>query len=140
MNERRAPKDQGSDEGALRIPDCGGLARTITEKRFPHRFLLSSGASSPIACHMPVGMWWPSELQYPLNSLSAKRLVQAIERVPWLEVDPCLGKLLSDRDSEPICSDNGTVSVRMLISVQTVIRRGTRWKLCVPDSWCFPGL
>jgi hypothetical protein len=46
---------------------------------------------------MPVGMWWPSELQYPLNSLSGKRLVRAIERAPWLEVDPCLGKLLSDQ-------------------------------------------
>jgi hypothetical protein len=46
---------------------------------------------------MPVGTGRPSELQYPLNSLSAKRLVQAIERVPWLEVDPCLGRLLSDQ-------------------------------------------
>src|ERR1022692_192478 len=98
MNERRAPKDQGSDEGALRIPDCGGLARTIPEKRFPHRFLLSSGASSPIACHMPVGMCGPSELQYPLNALSAKRLVQAIECVPGHEFDPGLGTFLFDRD------------------------------------------
>jgi hypothetical protein len=46
---------------------------------------------------MPVGTGRPSELQYPLNSLSAKRLVRAIERVPWLEVDPSLGKLLSDQ-------------------------------------------
>lgn len=37
-------KDQGSDEGAPRIPDLRCSARTYCKKRFPHRFLLSSGA------------------------------------------------------------------------------------------------
>src|ERR1022692_967561 len=97
MNEKEPQKIRDPMRGPFGSLICGSSARTIPEKRFPDRFLPSSGASSPVACHMPVGTWWPSELQYPLNSLSAKRLVQAIERVPWLEVDPCLGRLLSDQ-------------------------------------------
>jgi hypothetical protein len=37
-------KNQGSDEGALRIPDVRSPARTF-KKRFPHRFLPSGGAT-----------------------------------------------------------------------------------------------
>jgi hypothetical protein len=37
-------KNQGSDEGALRILDLRGIGRNQYKKRFPHRFLPSLGA------------------------------------------------------------------------------------------------
>ena len=47
-------KNQGSDEGAPRIPDLRQLDERILQKRFPHRFLPSSWRSSRNACGMPV--------------------------------------------------------------------------------------
>jgi hypothetical protein len=41
-------RDQGSDEGALRIPDCAQLGKNFSKKRFPHRFLPSSNALFPL--------------------------------------------------------------------------------------------
>jgi hypothetical protein len=46
-------KNQGSDEGALRIPDCASQ-QAYFKKRFPHRFLPSSGALTLVAFRVPV--------------------------------------------------------------------------------------
>jgi hypothetical protein len=42
--DRGLAKKQGSDEGALRIPDFAQAQQELFQKRFPHRFLPSAGA------------------------------------------------------------------------------------------------